>query len=130
MTGPSRWEDVCRLVGPWSDYGEMLETLERHYGTVARLLVQLKYYDEQVCQGGHHQYIANGFHHPHIPMVDLFDCHGLADSETGQRVLAVMKSFRAENISTRELQKLDREYLALRNLFIQGVENYTKQWLS
>lgn len=62
--GYEEWQDRDnnRKDGdPSWGYEEMLDWVEQTYGRIARLMIQMGKYNQQVCNGGHHQYYNNGY---------------------------------------------------------------------
>jgi hypothetical protein len=90
------------------DYTEMLDYVEETFGEVAKLLVMVGKYNQQVGNGGHYQYFDNGYAGQedrrrrngnqdlslHEEMVKLFEKHRLQFLINGEKVLTVMKNLR------------------------------------
>lgn len=95
-----------------ASYGEMVDKAAEKYGKAAKLFVLLGKFEQQVCNGGHIQYLQNGYadgkgsclqeHNAdiglHQEMVHLFREFKLAFLPHGKVVLEILESFRV-NIS-------------------------------
>lgn len=106
------WQELINEVyGYWKEndieYGELLEYTRGRYGELAELAILIKNYNYQVENGGHLQYLDNGYcdgkigafsdkdktiplHHR---MIELFEKFNLHTTEEGKPVYEVMQAF-------------------------------------
>ena len=112
--GYSKWQEQTR----W-DYRAMLEHTEKTYGVAAKLFILLGKYNQQVNNGGHSQYYANGYgdgaggfgddhdaDNPlHQEMIALFKKLRLQSLPSGAKLLAILEEFKVETDEEREIQE-------------------------
>jgi hypothetical protein len=113
--GYSKWQEQTL----W-DYRAMLEYTEKTYGVAAKLFILLGKYNQQVNNGGHSQYHANGYgdgadgfgddhdaDNPlHQEMIALFKKLKLQSLPSGARLLAILEEFKVEIDEEREIQEI------------------------
>ncbi len=83
--GYSKWQEQTR----W-DYRAMLEHTEKNYGVAAKLFILLGKYNQQVNNGGHSQYYANGYGDGAGGFGDDHD----ADNPLHQEMIALFKKLK------------------------------------
>ena len=91
-------------------YGDTVNNAAEKFGTAAKLFILIGKYNEQTCNGGHLQYMDNGYadgeggcfrkHDLEMPlhkeMIQLFREFKLTLLPHGKEVLGILESFRVE----------------------------------
>lgn len=121
------------------NYMDMVEWVEKEYGSLPRLLIQLGKYNQQVENGGHTQYIFNGYASDgkgdltladymeekqlplHDYMVDLFDKYQLQKLKCGQEVYNIISDMK-NNMSINDEENIFDECPDCEG--IGDIENY------
>lgn len=118
-------------------YSQMIDWTQETFGDEFALLILLGKYNQQVGNGGHVQYWDNGYasYHTggvfsdheemglHALMIELFEKYKYDDSETGKRILKILKSFFVDIDHERYIEEEfydedEQEY------YTESVENY------
>ena len=123
------------------EYGDMLDYVEEKHGSLARLAILLGKYNQEVYNGGHAQYYANGYASEgedggnllddecllHDEMIELLEEYGLHESELGSKVHKVFKDFyKLFEVIQEFLNNLDDEYYKINDDWTEFLLKYFK----
>lgn len=117
------------------NYKDMLEWVEKEYGKFTKFAILVGKYNQQVENGGHHQYISNSYSGRelqgipdasiplHKEMISLMRSYELHETEIGAKIYKIMVEFNPD-VETDEF--IDREYWDSENGENYWVEEYNE----
>lgn len=140
--------DIWNQQSVWRSYKTMTSWFRSEYGDLAAFAVLIGKYNQQVCNGGHHQYLNNGYAGSqagesdiHEKMIELFLKLKYEESKIGSAMINILYDFKIEEVDDEEYsgyaffevscaEELDSRYYDINDRWIEFLNKDFSEKLS